>query len=255
MTRFNRETFSINGIETVVHTGGSGDPLVVFHGAGTLDGFDFAEPWLEDFRVIVPYHPGFGESAEDPEVTEMHDYVMHYLELFDVLGIERFHLVGLSMGGYLAAKFGVEHRHRIRKLVMIAPALMLDPAYPLADILAMPGEEVVGALVENFDVLKPKIPENPGIDFIADRYKETTALARLQWEHPDDLKLGRYLHRLNVPTLVVWGSEDRLVPAAQAPMWERALPDVRVEVLPGAGHLVHLEKPEVVGRIADFLRE
>jgi pimeloyl-ACP methyl ester carboxylesterase len=254
MSRFTRETHAINGIETVVHTGGDGEPLVIFHGAGTVDGFDFAEPWTDEFRVIVPYHPGFGESAEDPEVTEMHDYVMHYLELFDVLGLDRFRLVGLSMGGYLAAKFGVEHRHRIHKLAMIAPALMLDPDHPLADVLAMPGEELVGSLVKNFDVLKSRLPENPGIDFIAERYKEATALARLEWEHPNDWKLPRYLHRLNVPTLIVWGAEDRIVPVAQAPMWERALPDVRVEVFADAGHLVHLEKPEVVSRIAQFMK-
>ncbi len=253
MSTFSKRTLNVNGIDTVVHTAGTGEPLVLFHGAGTVDGFDFTVPWTDKFQVIVPHHPGFGESADDPSVDEMHDYVMHYLELFDALELDTFHLVGLSMGGYLAAKFGVEHCHRIRKLAMIAPALMLDPEHPMLDILALSGDKVIGALVKNFDALKPRLPENPDIDFIADRYRETTSLARLQWEHPNDLKLPRYLHRLKTPTLIVWGAEDRIVPAAQAAAWRNALPDVTIDIVEDAGHLVHLEKPEVVGRMGDFL--
>jgi len=255
MSAFEKQTFTINGIETVVHSAGTGDPLVFFHGAGTLDGFDFTAPLADRFRVIAPYHPGWGESADDPDVDEMHDYVLHYLELFDQMELDTFHLVGLSMGGYLAAMFGVEHRHRIRKLGLIAPALMIDPAHPLADILAMSGEEVVGALVSNFDVLKPRLPETPDIDFIAERFRETTSLARLQWEHPIDRKLPRYLHRLTMPTMLWWGEEDAIVPVAQADAWARILPNARIVRIPGAGHLVHLEKPEVVGQLQAFLEE
>lgn len=253
MSLFSRETLTIDGIDTVVHSAGSGEPVVFFHGAGTVDGFDFAEPWAEKFRVIVPYHPGFGESGDDPRVDDAHDYVMHYLELFDALGLDTFHLVGLSLGGYLAAKFSVEHRHRVRKLGLIAPALMLDAEHPLTDILALRGEEVIGLLVKDFDVLKPHLPETPGIDFIADRYREATALARLQWEHPNDLKLPRYLHRLTMPTMIVWGEDDQIVPVAQARAWKAALPDVKIEIVPDAGHLVHLEKPDVVAALGNFL--
>ena len=71
---------------------------------------------------------------------------MHYLELFDVLRLDRFNLVGLSLGGYLAAKFASEHGHRVKKLALIAPAGMIDPMNPMLDILAVPGEQVPGLL-------------------------------------------------------------------------------------------------------------
>ncbi|MGA8228260.1 MAG: alpha/beta hydrolase, partial [Xanthobacteraceae bacterium] len=96
MGKFKRETYTVDGVKTVVHSAGNGEPVVFFHGAGTVDGFDFAESWADKFKVIVPYHPGFGESGDDPSFTDLHDYVMHYLELFDLIGLDRFHLVGLS---------------------------------------------------------------------------------------------------------------------------------------------------------------
>jgi pimeloyl-ACP methyl ester carboxylesterase len=253
MTKFARETHTIDGVKTVVYTAGKGDPVVFFHGAGTIDGFDFAGPWAEKFRVIVPYHPGFGESGDDPTFTDMHDYVMHYLGLFEALKLDTFHLVGLSFGGWLAAKFASEHGHRVKKLALIAPAGMIDPKYPPLDILSVPGEQVPGLLVSDFEVLRKRLPEKPDIDFIADRYREATTLARLWWERPFDPKFVRYLHRLKMPTLIVWGDEDKIMPVQQTESWKRSIPGAEIRIFKGAGHLVHLEKPEAVEAIAKFL--
>ena len=70
MTKFKREELTVDGVKTVVYSAGDGEPLVFFHGAGTVDGFDFAESWTDKFRVIAPYHPGFGESGDDPTFTD-----------------------------------------------------------------------------------------------------------------------------------------------------------------------------------------
>jgi pimeloyl-ACP methyl ester carboxylesterase len=203
--------------------------------------------------VIAPYHPGFGESEDDPTVTEPHDYVMHYLELFDALGLETFSLVGLSFGGDIAARFAIEHCHRLRKLVLIAPSTMLDEKHPPLDIVAVPGEELVPMLVSNFDVLKPRLPEKPDLDFIGDRYREATAYARVHWERPRDRKFTRYLHRVRTPTLILWGDEDKLVPVEQAASWKERLPNAELRIVRGAGHLVHLESPDSVEAIGHFL--
>jgi pimeloyl-ACP methyl ester carboxylesterase len=249
---FVREQYTIGGVETVVYTAGKGEPLVYFHGAGTVDGFDFAEAWTDRFRVIVPYHPGFGESGDDPALAEPHDYIMHYLELFEALELQTFNLVGISFGGYLAAKFASEHGHRIRKLVLIAPACMPDEKHPMVDILAIPGETLVPMLVSDFEVLKKRLPTNPTMDFIGDRYREATTFARLMWEHPLDFRLTRYLHRLKMPTLLVWGAEDRIVPVQQLETWKKHIPEAQSRIFKG-GHLVQLESPEAVEAIAKFL--
>ena len=167
---FKREELAVDGVKTVVHSAGTGEPVVFLHGAGTIDGFDFMAPWAEKFRVIAPYHPGFGE-------------------LFDVLKLDTVNLVGLSLGGYLAAKFCSEHGHRVKKLVLIAPAGIIDPQHPILDVLAVPGDQIVGLLASNFEVVKKRLPEKPNLDFIGDRYPETGTLARGLWEHTTHPKL------------------------------------------------------------------
>jgi pimeloyl-ACP methyl ester carboxylesterase len=250
---FEREVHSINGVKTIVLTAGRGEPLVFFHGAGTWHGFTFALPWAEKFRVIIPFHPGFGESGDDPALTDMHDYVMHYLDLFDALGIAKTRLVGFSLGGWLAAKFAMEHGHRVERLVLVGPAGLRDKAHPMADVLKLPPEQIVPMLVTNFDVIKPYLPEKPDLDFIGDRYREGGTLARLLWERPWDANLPRYLHRLGVPTLLVWGEDDRLIPVQQAESWRRLIPKADVAIFKGAGHLVLDEKREAVDAVQRFL--
>src|SRR5262249_44059956 len=159
-----------------------------------------------------------------PSFNEPHDYVMHYLELFDAMKLDRFNLVGLSMGGYLSAKFASEHGHRVKKLALIAPAGIIDPDHPMLDILAVPGEEIPGLLVSDFDVIKKRLPEKPDTDFIATRYREATTVARLLWEHPSDPKFMRHLHRLTMPTLIVWGDEDKIIPVQQTEIWRKCVP-------------------------------
>jgi pimeloyl-ACP methyl ester carboxylesterase len=238
MGKFKRETYTVDGVKTVVHSAGNGEPVVFFHGAGTVDGFDFA---------------GFGESGDDPSFTDLHDYVTHYLELFDLIGLDRFHLVGLSLGGYLAAKFACEHGYRVKKLALIAPAGIIDPNHPMMDVVAVPGEQIPGLLVSNFDVLKKRLPAQPDLDFIGERYREASTVARLLWEHPADPKFMRYLHRIKVPTLILWGDEDKIIPVQQTETWRKFLPQADIKVFKGAGHLVHLENPEAVEAVATFL--
>jgi pimeloyl-ACP methyl ester carboxylesterase len=175
------------------------------------------------------------------------------LELFDVMRLDRFNLVGLSLGGCLAAKFASEHGHRVKKLGLIAPYGMIDPMNPALDILAVPGEQVLGLLVSNMDVLLKRLPEKPDLDFIGDRYREATTVARLLWEHPGDPKFMRYLHRIRMPTMIVWGDEDKIIPVGQAETWRKFVPNADIKVYKGAGHLVHLEAREAVDALGRFL--
>jgi pimeloyl-ACP methyl ester carboxylesterase len=255
MASFTEERLTIRGIDTVVLTAGTGEPLVFFHGAGTVTGFDALLPLAERYRLVVPYHPGFGPSADDTTVDEIHDYRRHYLDLLDELGIGEFALVGQSMGGWLAANIAIDHTERVRRLVLAAPLGLKVDDHPTTDIFSIPGEEVLGYLTADMSVFDGHVPMPPTPEFLADRYRETTSAARLLWARPYDLKLHRWLHRLTMPTLILWGDADRLIPHEQAPYWAELIPGADVKLLPGVGHLIFDESREAVEAISAFVGE
>jgi len=254
MRAFSKKKFQVNGTDIVMLTAGKGRPLVFFHGAGTFSGFDFALPWAEKFQVMIPFHPGFGESGDDERITDMHDYVMHYMELFDQLKLDQVNLVGFSMGGWIAARLATEFGHRIGKLALVAPAGLRDLKNPMCDIFKLKPEEIVGRLAYNIEVLKPYLPTGHDVDFIVARYRESSSFARVAWERMTDPKLTRYLHRLAMPTLIVWGDKDALVPPAQAKSWAKLIANAKIKVVANAGHLVLDEKAEAVAAIGKFFQ-
>jgi pimeloyl-ACP methyl ester carboxylesterase len=254
MATFERRSLSINGIDTVVLTAGRGAPLVYFHGAGTLTRFDFALPWTRDFQVVVPYHPGFGESADDPDVTEIRDYVPHYLDLFAELGLKKVRLVGQSMGGYIAATLASEHGRLIERLALVCPIGIPTGDVRTTNFLEVPPEQLPALLAVDPQTVVRHLPRGqPSEAFIAERIKETQTATRLRLgESPFDPKLPGALHRISMPTLLVWGKQDRLTPLAQQPFWTAALPKAEVKLFDG-GHLVLDEAPAAVAAIQDFM--
>jgi pimeloyl-ACP methyl ester carboxylesterase len=255
MASFTEERHEINGIETVVLTAGEGEDLVFFHGAGTVTGFDSLLPLAERFRLVVPFHPGFGPSADDPAVDAITDYARHYLDLFDRLGIGEMSLVGHSMGGWLAATFAIDHTERVRRLVLAAPLGLRVPEHPTADIFVIPNEEFLEHLAADHSIFEGRIPDPPTPEFLAGHYREMTSTARLLWERNHDLKLPRWLHRLTMPTLLLWGEADRIIPAAQIDAWSEYVPGADRRTLPGVGHLLFDESAEAVTAAGDFVGE
>jgi pimeloyl-ACP methyl ester carboxylesterase len=113
---------------------GQGPALVALHGAATLVGQEFARGLADRFRVYLPFHPGFGDSAPAPHICGSQDVVVHTLNLMDALGLEKPHLMGHSMGGWMAAELAVVAGDRFGKLVLNAPAGLNDPAFPATDL-------------------------------------------------------------------------------------------------------------------------
>ena len=253
---FERLAYDVNGTETVVLAAGdpSAPPLVFLHGAGTFHGFAFTAPWAEQHRVLVPYHPGYGESGDLAELREVHDLVLHYTALFDELGLTTgVDLVGFSLGGLLAARLAIEQKHRLRRLVLVAPTGLRVPGVDVDDLFGIPPEELIGRLAHHVETLLPHLPDDPhDVDFTVDRYREMRSTALMLWEHPFDRVVPRWLGRVDIPTLVVWGEEDRLLPVELAPAWAALLPDVAVKTFPDAGHLVLDESADAVEAVGRF---
>jgi pimeloyl-ACP methyl ester carboxylesterase len=256
---FERLDFDVNGTPTAVLAAGAVDapPLVFFHGAGTWHGWGFAEPWTERFRVLIPFHPGFGDSGDMDGLAGIDDYVRHYVELFDQLGLTAdVNLVGLSLGGLIAARFAIEQKHRLRRLVLCCPGGLRVPEVDANDLFRIPPEELMGRLVHRIETLAPHLPADPhDVDFAVARYREARTVAIMLWEQPFDRVVPRWLHRVDIPALVVWGDNDRLIAPTSARAWVDLLPQATLATFPEAGHLVLDESPEASAVVAHFCGE
>ena len=254
MIGFERAEYDINGVRTVVQAIGSGPELVFLHGAGTFTGFEVARAWAATRRVIIPYHPGFGDSGDDDRLDTIDDYVLHTMDLFDRLGLATFDLAGFSVGGWLAAEFAIRQPRRLQRLVLVAPAGLVVDEAPAPDLFQITPLELPGFLAHDPAAALRYFPKAPDPDFERRLGREVGSLARLIRTNPQgNPKLGRWVHRITVPTLLVWGAEDRLRPTAQSKAWMSLLPDARLALVPATGHLVFEETPSAGHLVSDFL--
>jgi pimeloyl-ACP methyl ester carboxylesterase len=251
---FERVELALGGVRTVLYRAGRGEPVVYLHGGGTWHGFEFARDWLDRFHVILPYHPGFGESADDPTIDSVHDHVLRYLELLDVLKLPRVSLVGASLGGRIAAEFAVSHAGRLNRLALVSPAGLPSPDHPMPDFARIAPAELRAYFSRNRDFVRQWWPDEPDAEFLSGRAREGASLHRLTRAGSiNSERIGRWLHRVTLPTLVIWGRDDRILPAGLAALWGARLPNATVRIIDGAGHLLLDESPDARRVVADFL--
>lgn len=250
---FERREIDLNGIRTVYYEAGQGPAVVYFHGGGAFHGIQFARPWTRDFRVILPYHPGMGESGDGPAIGGMQQLVVQYLDFLDRLGLDKVHMAGASMGGRLAAEFAVSHSDRLKSLVLSAPGGLDVPEHPPANLGAMAPAEMFAALTNNMAFLAPFLPPNvPPEVFGAARGREGAMAGRLMMS---PTTLDHWLHRISAPTLVVWGDKDGVLPVGRAQAWMDRLPKgAELSILKDIGHLTFDEAPEGVKVAQDFMK-
>jgi pimeloyl-ACP methyl ester carboxylesterase len=249
---FHERHLDVNGIDTAVFTAGDGPPVVLFHGAGTSTGFDSMLPIAEHNQLIIAHHPGFGASG-DPAYGSVADLARHQLDVLDQLGIGEFALIGHSMGGWMAATLATFAASRLTKLVLAAPAGLHSTDHPMVDLQTVPPEELLSYLAADLSIFGP-MDGPPPPEFVEAREREAASWAKIAAGRPHDPMLGRWLHRVDVPTLIVWGEADRLIPIGQAAEWCDLLPRATVTTFAGTGHLLFDERTEAVAAVAEFVR-
>jgi pimeloyl-ACP methyl ester carboxylesterase len=233
--------------------GGEGPPLVYLHGVlGETRWYPFHQALAARFDVIAPAHPGYGETEGLGAIEAADDVVFHYLDLFEGLGITRAHVVGVSLGGWIAAELAVRHPDLVGKLVLAdAYGLALDDA--AAERRASPFaratdvEALRGALFAN--------PEGAMAEIVLPN-REDVPPRVVQSYAPlvEDPKLARRLRRIASPTLVLWGERDRVRSLAHAEAYRDAIPNAELVVLPDCGHLPQFEQgARFAAAVSDFL--
>jgi len=251
---FERQHVYVGGVKVEYLTAGTGEPLVFFHGAGLIGGWDFTSAWASRYRLILPFHPGWGGSDDAPDMCSIQHFVDHYRDFLDQLGIDTFNLVGFSMGGWLSSVFSSQNSHRIKKLVLVSPAGLHSSEYPSCDLFRVAPEDVLSYLVHDMNSLAQyAAPDPESIAFQSELYREATSLAQLAWERMWDPALPLKLARIKVPTLLLWGEQDRTIPFGQAQTWVSAIDGAQLRSLTGVGHLPFIESSAGQKIVSDFL--
>lgn len=254
----NDSTVTIDGCAIKVMRAGSGAPLLYLHGAsGAPRWLPFMEALAGDFDVIVPEHPGYGASPMPDWLDGVGDLAYFYLDLIEQLGLDGVNLVGTSMGGWIAAEMAIRNCGRIASMVLCAPAGLYVKGIPRVDSFMLSPEETIRHLVHD-----PRLAEEMLAQPLDDEQQMTVlknrlTTAKLGWQpRMHDPDLPKWLHRVCVPTLVLWGEDDRLLPAGYGPVWRDLVPGARLATFAGCGHLAHLEKPDdYVATLTRFIRE
>jgi pimeloyl-ACP methyl ester carboxylesterase len=227
---------------------GAGPPLLYLHGAGAGGRWlTFQERLAERFDVLAPSHPGHGGAPPAEWVEHVSDLAFHYLDLLDALGVARVHLVGASVGGWIAAEIATMASHRLGSLVLIDPVGIKVEGWIYPFLFGMDLPELVGAIFHQPAAAMALAPPDMGVDTLVMLYRQTTALARVAWNpYLYNPLLRRRLGRISAPTLLCWGAHDRLAPLPCAEAWRKEIPGATLTVFERSGHVPHLEEPDAV---------
>ena len=259
---FQRRTVRIHGHEVTYRMSGEGPTIVLIHGiAGSSTTWKGVLPALaERYTVVAPDLLGHGHSAKPRGDYSLGAYASGIRDLLAVLGEERVTVVGHSLGGGVAMQFAYQFPERVERLVLVASGGLGKEVSPLLKAVTLPGAEyVLPALLhrrvreagEWFGEVPRRLGWRPN-DTLSEVWRSYTTLTDRHGQQAfiqtvrsvidvagqrvsahDRLYLAQAL-----PTLIVWGDRDRIIPVGHASLAAEAMPGARLEILEGAGHFL-----------------
>jgi len=253
---------------------GAGEALLLIHGmAGSSATWRAIIPELsKKYRVVAPDLLGHGESAKPRGDYSLGAFAAWLRDLLDELGISRATVIGQSLGGGVAMQFTYQHRDYCQRLVLISSGGLGPDLNWILRVLSAPGAELVlpvvapqpvlnlgnklGSWLASAGIQSPRAGEMwSAYCSLADRPTRQAFLRTLRsvvdYRGQAVSALGKIHVSHGLPTLLIWGEEDRIIPVAHGYAAHDAVPGSRLEVLPGVGHFPHVEAPTAVVDILD----
>lgn len=232
---------------------GRGEPLVVVHG-----GAGDAKTWLNNmamlsrnYTVYTPDLPGFGGSQ--PQDGDCYiPGLVEFLECFtDKLGLESFHLVGHSIGGGVALHYAIKSPYRIKKLVLISSLCLGKEIALRIRLTSAPMRGVVSAVLAAPRSIKWLVAKLLApVELIMPSFRATVNLgSRMTTLKQQTLVLADRLSEIIMPTLVIWGAKDNIVPVRQAYAAAQLIPSCQLKVFENRGHNVHRDEINEFSRL------
>ena len=255
---------TIDGFEIATRETGSGPTVLFLHGAGgagDLFAGDVPSPFIAElaktFRVIVPEHPGFGTQDRPAWLDNIHDLAYFYLDYLKARRLDRVHLLGQSLGGWIALEMAVRDTSRLATLTVAGAAGIHLKGVAKGDVFMWTRDQFAKKMFRNPDAmaafLARRLSPEEEVAFL--RNRETFAL--LAWEpRLYDPHLAKWLHRIDVPTHVIWADDHAVLPKVYGEAIARHVNAARLSIIPDCGHLVHLDRPAAFSSaVAGFIRE
>jgi pimeloyl-ACP methyl ester carboxylesterase len=245
-------TRTVSGVDLEITERGTGRPLLFLHGA---DGLAAERPWLDllarRFRVIAPSLPGWGRSALPDWLGTVDDLAYLCLDLARALKLENAVLAGACFGGWVAAEMAVRSTRGFSQLALIDPFGIKVGGVLDRDIVDMHaitrGEflQLAWADPAAGEIDYTKLPEAELAAIVRGR----EALAVFGWKpYMHNPRLKRWLHRIDVPTALFWGAQDRIVTPTYGEAFRAEIPGATLEIIANAGHYPHWEQPETFAK-------
>jgi len=225
---------------------GQGPPLVHLHGGGGLRFTPAHDLLCRHFRVVAFEMPGFGESPENTRTESMPELASTMAQAVTKLGLDTFNLMGTSFGGTTALWLALQAQGRVLALVLEAPAAIRPEG---AEAPSGSPEEIARRLYAHPE----RLPAIPMVD-PAIRTKMQRLVQRLRGPHRDADLEGR-LQELTTPTLVLFGTLDRVIAPAMGRIYKELIPNGHLVFVYDAGHVINTDRPEAFAEVViDFLQ-
>jgi pimeloyl-ACP methyl ester carboxylesterase len=248
----------VRDIELEVLRRGTGRPLLLLHGFSTIDpGAAFLDRLTPHAEIIAPSHPGFGLSPRPDGFETIYDLTQLYLALLETLPHERVTLVGFSFGGWLAAEMAALCPHRIDRLVLVDALGIKTTDRETPDIIDIFNTHPAEILHRRYHDPARFAPDHDAmtdaeLTIVA---RDWDSLALYGWQpYMFNPRLAYWLRRIAIPTLVLWGESDGIVPPTYGRAYAKLIPGARFTTIPEAGHHPEIEQPDAFARaLRDFL--
>ena len=244
-----------NKISANVKVSGEGPPLVFLHGAGGLMWDPFLDALAANHTVYAPEHPGttLGDPDAISHLDNLWDLVLYYDEVLDALGIAQAPVVGHSFGGMMAAEIAASHPDRVGKLVLMSAIGLWREDVPIPNwMIVSPAGDIAKLLLYDPDgpLGKTMFGGPPDPDAQIAMMWSMACTGKFIWPIPDK-GLKKRIHRIKAPTLILWGKDDRLVPAAYAQEFASRISGAKIELLDRTGHMLQLERTAEVAALIE----
>jgi pimeloyl-ACP methyl ester carboxylesterase len=254
------EIIELAGTKVQMVKGGSGHPLLVLHDEMGHPGWlGFHEELAKSHTLYIPSHAGFGGSERLDWIMGMRDLAGWYLEVLDDLGLGPVDVMGFSIGGWLAAEMAVMSPDLFKKLILVGATGVRPPQGEIYDMFLVVAKEFITNCVSdpaNTPEFQQICPEEPTPEQVESWEMAREEACRLSWRpYMHNPSLPHLLHRLkNLPTLVLGGRQDGIVPLSAAEAYQTAIPGSQLSIIDDCGHRPEVEKPgEFVKLVNQFL--